>query len=99
MTNDEIYEMFQQYNENYLKFEKIKNKLSSRSDLHALILLDKKFPIDSDRNIIFAANRGIVFLDIKIEDLNKHITKEIIYELVCCGICFDTEYERLYFNV
>jgi hypothetical protein len=84
-----LQEIFEEYNDEYLSFEKVENKRSQRPDLHAFLLLDELFP--SDRDIVSAAEHDEIYLDIEEDQLEK-LTKEQILELVRCGIIFDSEY-------
>lgn len=96
MTSNEIYEMFEKHNDDYLRFEKVKNKHSNRPDLHAFILLDKLFPSDNEQDIVSASTHNLIYLNIEWELLSKKLTEEIIHELVCCGISFNRNYGSLY---
>lgn len=80
-------ERFVQFEEDYIKFEDVKVKLSNRPDLHAFILLDHLIPGTSD--IVCAAEHDEFFLSIKPSKLNKVATDEQIRDLVRCGIRFD----------
>ena len=79
---------FEKYNDEYLKFELIKNKKSNRPDLHAFLLLDELFP--KNRDMICAASHDQIWLDVDGEDAEK-LTEEQIIELVRCGVGYDED--------
>ena len=90
-----IEDTFKKYNENdYLKFELVKNKRSTRADLHAFLLLDELVPGTHD--IVSYAEHDEIFLSIDARDLEKAgISEEQIHELVCCGVMYDAENDSL----
>lgn len=87
-----ISEKFESFSDDYLKFDLVNNRYSNRPDLHALILLDKKFPDNED--LITAAEHDIIFLNISEYDLNLLSDDEIL-TLVRCGFTYDSEYNCL----
>lgn len=84
---------FDQFNDEYIKFDQIKNKLSNREDLHAFLLLDKLCPSNND--MIYAAEHDIFYLDIDTEAFEAVVTDEQINELVSCGVWYDENEENL----
>lgn len=78
----------------YLKFERVENKLSERPDIHALILLDRLQP-NPGRDIISCAEHDIVYLDIDTEKLNEIITDQQVQELARCGVHYDSDGDGL----
>ena len=78
-----ISERFEQFNEDYIQFDRVENKLSTRPDLHAFILLNNLFPRDSD--MISASAHDEFFLDVEEEEI-KTLTDEQILELTRCGV-------------
>ena len=82
--------LFDEYSENeYLEFNKVENKLSNRPDLHAFILLDKLVPGNSD--LICSSAHDEFYLGVDEEDFSKIVTKEIILELVRCGVRYSRD--------
>lgn len=84
MTYEELVTEFDKYDSIYLKFEDVKNKLSSRPDICAFILLNNLCPGTAD--MVCAAEHDEIFLDVSIEELAKVITSEQVHDLVCCGV-------------
>ncbi len=70
--------------EEYIKFERVSNKRSSRPDLHAFLLLDELIP--GDRDMVCAAEHDEIYLDVDLDELAAVITKEQAIELVRCGV-------------
>lgn len=75
------------------KFDRVTNKLSNRSDLHAFILLDKLMP-GGDwpfPDLIAAAEHDQIYLSIDCDKLNDVITDEQVLELVRCGVMYSED--------
>lgn len=87
-----IHDRFESFNDDYLKFDKVKNKKSNRPDLHAFILLDELFQ-KVGGGIISAAEHDEIFVDIG-EEQATSLTDEQIIELVRCGVRY-SEYDCL----
>jgi hypothetical protein len=80
-------ETFDKFDDDYIKFELIENKLSSRPDLHAFILLNQLVP--GNRDMVSAAEHDEIYLDVSIDDLAEVITEQQVQELVRCGVRYD----------
>ena len=78
-------DIFEKFNDDYLKFDRVENKKSQRPDLHAFLLLDELFPGTSD--IIGAACHDEIYLDVDPEGLSE----ENILELVRCGVRYSDD--------
>lgn len=94
----DIAELFKEHNDEYLKFGRIKNKRSSRWDLHAFLVLDELFPCDGNMNIISGAESERIELDIDTDNIEK-LTEDQIVELLRCGVLYDDDKGSLYMNV
>lgn len=79
--------LFAEFDDDFLKFEKVKEKLSKRPDLHAFILLDKLVPGKND--LISAAEHDEYYLSIEPDELRKAATKDQLRDLHRCGIRHD----------
>jgi hypothetical protein len=77
-------EQYDKYQDEYLEFDKVENKLSSRADLHAFILLDSLVPGKAD--IVSGATHDEIWLDIEPKQLAKVATENQIIELIRCGV-------------
>lgn len=87
-----VSEMFKDNNDEYCHFERVKNKISNRADLHGMILLDKLFPGSCD--IIVSAGHDKVWLSIG--DELDNLSEDNVIELLRCGISYDESGESLY---
>lgn len=77
----------------FLKFDRVENKRSSRPDIHAFILLNEMFP--GTRDMISAAEHDAIYLDIDVEKFKEKATDEQIIELTRCGVIYDSETDSL----
>lgn len=77
-------ERFEQFDDEYLAFEKVETPLSRRPDLHALLLLDEISP--DTKNILGESSHEGVYLDIDMPAFAYDVTDEQILELVRCGV-------------
>ena len=90
----DLYVIFEKHNDDYLKFERVENKLHSRPDLCAFLLIDKLLPNDG-RDIVSAATHDEIFLDADCEKLAEVATEEDILTLTRCGVLYDRETDSL----
>jgi hypothetical protein len=88
-------EIFEKFDDEYGKFDKVENKKNSHPDLHAFILLDKLVPAEKESDIISASENDEFFIDVDIEKLEQVATEENILELVRCGVIYDKEFDCL----
>lgn len=70
----------------YCRFEKVANKRSQRSDVHAFLLLDELFP--GFGGLVTGANGDMIRLDIN-DDQVETLTDEQILELSWCSVSHD----------
>lgn len=96
MTKDRLKDIFKSddYEHEFLKFERVENKASQRPDLHAFLLLDKLVP--GTRDIISSAEHDEFYLEIDLDALCAVITEEQVVELRRCGVSLNTGYDYLY---
>ena len=94
MDIEEFEQLFEEYDDEYLEFDKIENKFSNRPDLHAFLLLDKLLP--SDHDIISASEHDQFWIGVDINELLEVITEEYVKELIRCGVSYDESVESLY---
>lgn len=88
-------ERFEQFEGEFLKFDRIENPRSRRADLHAFLLLDELQPPEGDgTDIISNAEHDQFWIDIDCEKLNA-ITDAQILELVRCGVMCDEDLDGL----
>ena len=89
----DLKEIFEKYEDEYLKFERIVSPLSKRPDLCAFLFLDRLVPGTSD--IISASEHDEFFLDIDCNKLSENATEQDIINLIRCGILYDSGNECL----
>lgn len=90
---ENLKEVFDKFEDDYIRFERVENKLSLRPDIHAFILLNQLVP--AGRDIVCAAEHDEIFLEVSVEDLAKVATEEQILELVRCGVMYDEDTDSL----
>lgn len=86
-----IASIFDKYDNEVYNFDKIENKLDSKREIHAILLLDNLFP---DDNPFDSCDKDYLFLGLSINNIKK-LTDENILELSRCGIYLDLEYKLL----
>lgn len=89
----DLNETFESYDDEYLKFDRVENKLSQRPDLHAFLLLDSIMP--GNRDMVCASEHDEFFLDIDCSEFSRRATAEQIRELVRCGVRYDASLDSL----
>ena len=92
---DEEKNIFSEFEDDFLEFEKVKDKLSNRPDLHAFILLDKLVPGKKGMDLISASEHDEYYLSIEPEKLAKVATKDQLRDLHRCGIRHDPSNDSL----
>lgn len=93
---ESIKDRWEAFNDEFLLFSEIKEKLSHRADVHAFILLDRIFPAEEgkDFDLIVAASRNEIYFDIDNEKI-RELTDELIVELLRCGVSYDLAHDGL----
>lgn len=89
----DIHELFNKYDSDHLKFDRVENKLHHRADICAFLLLDKLLPSNSD--MVSASDHDIIYLDADLEELAKVATEDDILMLIRCGVHYDIETDSL----
>ena len=89
-----VEETFDRFDDDYLKFDLVENKLHARPDICAFLLLDKLMP-NAGRDIICAAEHDEFFLDIDIYKLAELATEADILTLTRCGVHYDSSTDSL----
>lgn len=86
---EEVEEIFEKYEDEYIAFDKVEIKLSQRPDLHAYILLDKLFPKTCD--IVCGAGHDEIYLDCD-EDEIVSLSEDQLLQLIRCGVRLQDNY-------
>lgn len=89
MKTEDLVSLFQskKFEQEYLKFENVRYKLSSRPDLHAFLMLNALVP--GTRDMISGAEHDEIYLDVEIEDLAAVADPEMLLDLHRCGVRYD----------
>lgn len=87
MTRDELIELFEANDDEFLKFEKIENPLHKRPDLCAFLRLDEMVP--GNRDMVSAAEHDEIYLEIDLDKLAEVATEDDVIYLQRCGIRLD----------
>jgi hypothetical protein len=85
MTVEEMKALFEKHDKEYIEFDRVKVKRSSRPDLHAFLLLDELIP-DKGVDMVAGAEHDEVYLAPELEEVAGAITEEQVVELVRCGV-------------
>ena len=89
----DLHEFYEEHNDEFLKFDRVENKLSLRPDLHAFLLLDKLLPGKDD--IVASAEHDEIYLDVDVEKLLEVATEAELIDLHRCGVLVFSEYDSL----
>lgn len=97
MDIDTFTDLIDEFDGEYLKFERVEDKKSEWQDLHALILLNKIFPKKDRRGrFIAAAEHDEIWFQVDDRDIEAStITREQVLELVRCGVRWDDDVSSL----
>ena len=89
MDVEELRELFRKNvdGDEFLEFDRVELKRSSRPDLHAFITLDRM--VGGSGDIIAAAEHDVIYLDISISELAKVVYETDIIDLIRCGVLLD----------
>lgn len=93
MNAETMKSLFDEYDHEYLQFDCVEPKLSTRPDLHAFLLLDRLVPGTED--IVAAAEHDEIWLNIDCKKLREVITEGDIVTLTRCGIRYDSDNDSL----
>lgn len=87
-------EVFEKFEDDYIKFERVENKLHPRPDVCAFLLLDKLVS-NAGRDIVAGAEHDEIWLDVDCEKLAAVATEDDILMLTRCGVRYDDDVGRL----
>ena len=87
-------EVFGKFEDEYLKFDRVENKLHPRPDICAWLMLDK-LVVPKSRDMVCSAGHDEIWLDVDCEELAKVATEQDIETLVRCGIRYSDDQESL----
>jgi hypothetical protein len=88
-------ELFEKFNDDFLKFGQIKNPRHPRPDICAFLMLHDLCP--SNHDMVTSAEHDEIWLDVREDELAKVITRDQIHDLVRCGVrCGDNSYLAMF---
>ena len=93
MTPEDMADLFERHEGEFIKFDRVTTKRSNRRDLHAFIRLDELVP--GDRCVISGAEHDEIWIEVSIPALAKVATEADIIELIRCGVRLDADVESL----
>jgi hypothetical protein len=88
--SEKLKQVFDQFDDDYLKFEDIAGPLHRRPDVCAFLLLDHLVP-GRGKAMVTAAEHDEIFLGIDIDALTAVCTERDVQTLVRCGVRYDSE--------
>lgn len=96
MTIDDIHRLYNEHEDEHLKFENIKpeRRLHRRPDLNGFLLLDKLVP--GDRDMVNVAEHDEFWVEVTPEQVAAVATEEDILDLMRCGIMYDSGIESFH---
>jgi len=90
---ENLHDFFEDHTDEFLKFERVENKLSSRPDIHAFILLNQLVPGEFD--MVSDAQHDEIFLEVSPDQLVAAATEKQLIDLHRCGVRHDSQYDCL----
>lgn len=78
----------------FLKFDRVTDRLSNRPDLHAFLLLERLCPGAGD--MVSAAEHDQIWLDVDKDKFVTTVTESDVITLSRCGILWDNDMQALY---
>ncbi|MBC9904789.1 hypothetical protein [Achromobacter xylosoxidans] len=86
--------VFEKFDDEYIRFERIENPAHSRPDVCAFIMLDRLVP-GGKRDMVCSAEHDEIWLDIDLDKLAAVASEEDILALVRCGVRLDNDISSL----
>lgn len=83
--DDDSDNIFAEFDDEFLKYERIESMLSKRPDLHAFLLIDSLFP-ETTLDMIAASEHDEFYLEPDPHELAAKATKEQLRDLHRCGV-------------
>ena len=89
MKAEDLSEFFEKYDDEFLNFEMVEMKLSSRPDLHAFLLLNRLSP-DTD-DMVAGAEHDEIYLSVDAQIVAAAATLQELIDLHRCGVRYSRE--------
>ena len=93
-------ELWDRYEDEFLKWERVDPKRSVRADLHAFLLLDEILPPNpcpggGYSRMVAWARHDEIYLSVDCDRLAEVITDAQVLELTRCGVRYDENHDSL----
>lgn len=89
----DLKQFYDDHDDEFLKFDRVLNQMSSRRDVHAFQLLDILVPVKDD--IVSCAEHDQIWLSVDVEELLEAASEEQLLDLHRCGVWYDDDVESL----
>lgn len=84
--------VFEKWDDESGKFERIENPRHSCPDVCAFLLLNELAPLERGRDMVSAAEHDEIWLATEVEEVASRATEEQVVELMRCGVRFCSQY-------
>lgn len=85
MTSDDVVNLFEELDDEYLEVERVDSPLHPRCDIAALLLVHKI--VGGTRDMIVASEHDVIYLDATADSMAEaDVTREQILELIRYGV-------------
>lgn len=93
LDRDNLHDLFEKHDDEYIKFERVKKKLHKCPDIHAFLLLEQIAPIQEGygSDIVAGANHDEIYLGTDLDLFCENATEEQLIDLIRCGIRYDND--------
>lgn len=96
MTTQEMADLFEKQNKEYLQFANVIVRFCNRPDLHAMILLNEIADDDCSDIVCRAPDTYNEFaFRLDVDNIAANITEEQIIDLIRCGVMYDKQHNIL----
>lgn len=90
MTENQLEEIFEKYEDEFCEFDRIDDPKHCRSDICAMLMIDeiqsRSDFSDNQGKMISWAGHDVIYLDVNVEEFSKVVTKKELIDLIRCGI-------------
>lgn len=95
MTTDDLRNLFEEYTDKeFLKFDRVKNPANRRPDICAFVMLDAAVP-GKGCDMVSGAEHDEIYLNIDPGKLAEVATRDLIRDLVRCGVRYSSQFDCL----
>ncbi len=85
----DVGEIFDRNADQYRKFDRVKNKLHSRPDICAFLILADLANSGKEENIVSCAEHDLITLSVSPDDFGGRVTEGDLVDLMRCGVIYD----------